>query len=68
MDSWYFLTSAFSVEIGLYSFFLASVFEGVLLCFALYKTVETCSDRLRFQKGVTLSDVLLHDNILYFFA
>ncbi|EDR08587.1 uncharacterized protein LACBIDRAFT_296897 [Laccaria bicolor S238N-H82] len=46
----------------------ATVFEGVLLCFALYKTYKTCSDHIRFQKRVTLSDVLLHDNILYFFA
>lgn len=46
----------------------AAVFEGVLLCFAVYKTFKTFSDYLRFQKRVRLSDILLRDNILYFFA
>ncbi|KAH0578984.1 hypothetical protein H2248_003160 [Termitomyces sp. 'cryptogamus'] len=46
----------------------ATVFEGVLFCFALFKTLKTTTTRLMKRTRVSLYSVLLRDNLFYFFG
>ncbi|KAF7326078.1 UBA-e1-C domain-containing protein [Mycena kentingensis (nom. inval.)] len=46
----------------------ATAFEGMLFVFALGKTFESSLTSLRTGKRVSLYELLLRDNILYFFA
>ncbi|CAK5274421.1 unnamed protein product [Mycena citricolor] len=46
----------------------ATIFEGVLFGFALYKTCESTILTLRRGAGLPLHELLLRDNVLYFFG
>lgn len=46
----------------------ATVFEGVLFGFVLYKAADSLSTKVRTRQKWTISQVLLGDNILYFFG
>lgn len=47
---------------------LATVFEGILFAFALFKTCESTYRSLRQDTELPLHSVLLRDNIVYFFG
>lgn len=44
----------------------ATAFEGVLFLFALYKSMRSTARRVQKNLRVSLTTVLLRDNILYF--
>ncbi|KAG7094295.1 hypothetical protein E1B28_007896 [Marasmius oreades] len=46
----------------------ATVFEGVLAGFALYKTLKSSTGRFRDGKRIGLYELLLRDNLFYFFG
>ncbi|KAF9259276.1 hypothetical protein L218DRAFT_1059366 [Marasmius fiardii PR-910] len=46
----------------------ATVFEGVLAGFALYKTLKSSTGRLKNGKKIGLYQLLLRDNLFYFFG
>ncbi|KAF7296226.1 UBA-e1-C domain-containing protein [Mycena chlorophos] len=46
----------------------ATIFEGILFAFALAKTLESSISSLRRKKRLSLFELLLRDNILYFFG
>jgi len=46
----------------------ATIYEGILFGFALFKTFETTISTLRKEGTISLYAILLRDNILYFFG
>ncbi|KAJ7784862.1 hypothetical protein DFH07DRAFT_691574, partial [Mycena maculata] len=46
----------------------ATIYEGILFGFALFKTLESTVSSLRNDKTLSLYTLLLRDNILYFFG
>ncbi|KAG6916995.1 hypothetical protein DXG01_004340 [Tephrocybe rancida] len=46
----------------------ATVFEGILFGFALFKTLKTTTTRIMKKTKISLYSVLLRDNLFYFFA
>lgn len=49
---------------------IATAFEGVLFLFALYKSIKTAAFRVKKSRTirVSLSNLVLRDNLLYFLA
>jgi len=64
------------VQFILKRLFIATIYEGVLFGFALYKSVSTIINRLPWRTNVSTStgtrqtvySIVLQDNLLYFFA
>lgn len=46
----------------------ATIYEGILFGFALFKTFERTISSLREDRSLSLYTLLLRDNILYFFG
>ncbi|KAF8523443.1 hypothetical protein BU17DRAFT_20918, partial [Hysterangium stoloniferum] len=46
----------------------ATIFEGVLFCWALYKTLESTVGRWQSGSSISLYTLILRDNLLYFFG
>ncbi|EIM82344.1 uncharacterized protein STEHIDRAFT_171293 [Stereum hirsutum FP-91666 SS1] len=46
----------------------ATAYEGVLFSFALWKTVKSTAGRVRNKARVSIYELLLRDNLFYFFA
>ncbi|KAJ7607497.1 hypothetical protein FB45DRAFT_947791 [Roridomyces roridus] len=46
----------------------ATIYEGILFCFALFKTFQSATDVWRRKSGPSLYSLLLRDNLIYFFG
>ncbi|KAJ3725625.1 hypothetical protein DFJ43DRAFT_1002384, partial [Lentinula guzmanii] len=46
----------------------ATIYEGILFGFALYKTIQSNASQLRKGNRISLRSILLRDNLVYFFG
>jgi hypothetical protein len=70
LDTWYvsdWILKIFGRSIESFPL-VATAFELVLLGLVLYKTFHSMAVRVKLQSGVSLTQTLIQDNILYFFG